>query len=100
MAAAGLLLFGAACSTWQADYLKANVNKATQDDVRQRFGKPTLTRTLGDGGSEWLYHSFAGKFYTEIVEGKVAGKNPDCSEYLLTFDERGVLTDWEQQDCD
>jgi hypothetical protein len=100
MMTAGLLLCEAACSPWPADYLKANVNTATQADVRERLGTPTLTRTLEDGGSEWLYHSFAGKFYTEIVEGKVAGKNPDCSEYLLTFDERRVLTDWKQQDCD
>ncbi|WP_447971950.1 hypothetical protein [Nitrospira sp. Kam-Ns4a] len=98
---AAILAAGAvACSTWQGEYLRANVGKATQADVRQHLGEPSLTRSLEGGGSEWLYHYFAGKLYSELVEGHVGGRQPDCTEYLLTFDERNVLSDWRKQACD
>ncbi len=98
--AAALAAGAVACSTWQADYLRANVAKATQADVRQHLGQPSLTRSLEGGGSEWLYHYMAGTLYAEIIEGHVGGQRPACTEYLLTFDERNVLSDWRQQACD
>ena len=94
-----LLLLGAsACSTWQADYLKDQVHKATEQDVTARLGKPTEVKQLDDGGTEWLYHVFSTGLFDFGYKGQPAEQI--CKEYVLTFNERRILTYWIAQDCE
>lgn len=93
-AVAGLL---PACSSWQADYLAQQVHRASQEEVAARLGRPTEVKQLQGGGTEWLYHVFSDSMFNYAYRGHPAEQ--DCREYILTFDERGVLTYWLQQDC-
>ncbi|MEW6542754.1 MAG: hypothetical protein AB1411_03990 [Nitrospirota bacterium] len=93
--AAGLLL---ACSTWQADYLAQHVERATQAEVEQKLGRPVLTRPLDGGGTEWVYHVFPRSLFDYPYRGHPYGDG-SCEEYLLTFDQQGILTTWLKQDC-
>lgn len=86
-----------ACTSWQADYLTQQIHKATQDEVAARLGKPTETKLLQGGGTEWVYHYFPGSPFNYAYKGHPA--EPDCQEYILTFTERKVLAYWLKQEC-
>ena len=85
------------CSTWQANYLAEQVHKASQEEVAARLGRPTQVKPLEGGGTEWLYNVFSDSIFNYAYKGHPAELN--CVEYILTFDERNVLTYWLQQDC-
>jgi outer membrane protein assembly factor BamE (lipoprotein component of BamABCDE complex) len=94
-----LLLFGLpGCTAWQAGYLKAQVHKASEEDVRSRLGRPTQVKQFEDGGTEWLYHVFSDPMFDFGYKGQPA--EPTCKEYILTFNERRILTYWIAQDCE
>ena len=97
--AAGLILWvlGTACTPWQADYLKAQVSKASEEEVTARLGHPAEVKVLEDGGSEWIYHVFSDSLFDYSYRGHEA--EPDCREYILTFNERHILTYWLTQEC-
>ncbi|TAJ10027.1 MAG: hypothetical protein EPO61_04755 [Nitrospirae bacterium] len=93
------LLFVAlpACTSWQADYLTQQIHKASQEEVTARLGKPTEVKKLDRGGTEWVYHYFPDSPFNYAYKGHPA--EPDCQEYILTFNERQVLTYWLKQEC-
>lgn len=72
------------CEASRADYLVKAINQATQDDVTKQFGPPQSTRGLTDGGTVWRYR---------------AGLGLACQEYILVFDQGGILREWRQQAC-
>lgn len=108
-----LLVGLSACTAWQEGYLKDQVHKASEQDVHSRLGRPTevkqLERTeacLGapgaggceSGGTEWLYHVFSDPIFDFGYKGQPAEQT--CKEYILTFNERRILTYWIAQDCE
>lgn len=96
-AALALAVFATACTPWRADYLKAQVHKASEEEVAARLGPPAEVKVLDSGGSEWVYHVFSDSIFNYSYRGHEA--EADCREYLLTFNERHVLTYWLAQEC-
>lgn len=86
-----------ACTPWQADYLKSQVHRASEEEVTARLGHPTEVKVLEGGGTEWIYHVFSDSPFDYAYKGHEA--EPDCREYILTFNERRVLTYWLMQEC-
>ena len=84
-----------ACGLLETGYFQTQVGQVTQDAVARRYGEPHKVGRLPEGRTVWTYFdrgsSTAG--YTGY-----ASRGP-CNAYLLTFDQEGVLRDWQQQDC-
>lgn len=103
MSVAGRFLFALypvvllSCASWQADYLAQQIHKASQEDVAARLGQPTQVKALDGGGTEWLYNVFSDSIFNYAYKGHPAEQ--DCAEYILTFNDRNILTYWLQQDC-
>jgi hypothetical protein len=74
-----------ACTPWRIAYLRDAVHRATQDEITTRLGPPHAARTLTNGETVWRYQSYQGDLL--------------CLEYLLRFDEAGVLRQWSRQGC-
>nr|MBI3613918.1 hypothetical protein [Nitrospirota bacterium] len=87
----GVLLL--ACTPWLEDFLSSATDRATQEDIRQRLGQPTVKTPLNGGGELWGYHMT----YASYAGG--AGKT-SCFEYRLTFDKQKVLRQWESRACE
>ncbi|TAJ07532.1 MAG: hypothetical protein EPO61_13010 [Nitrospirae bacterium] len=81
-----------ACTPWLEDFLSSATDRATQEDVRQRLGQPSLKAPLEGGGEIWAYHMT----YASYAGG--AGKT-SCFEYRLTFDKLKVLRQWDAHAC-
>ena len=86
-----LLLVGCQYNPWRAVYLASGVDRLTQDDVAQRLGPPTATHRLSKGGMVWLYR------YTVMPNWIVL--LGECTDYVLTFDEKESLRRWARQPC-
>ena len=91
----GLLL--AACLPWQWDYLDEATGRATQADVKERFGEPLQTKSLENEGSLWVYRYEVRSSLVGMRSDMMAGA--PCIEYLLTFTRTKVLTYWTRQPC-
>lgn len=87
----GLHLF--ACTPWLEDFLSSATDRATEEDVRQRLGQPTVKTPLEGGGELWAYRMT----YASYAGG--AGRT-SCFEYRLTFDRQKVLRQWDSHACD
>ena len=94
----GLLLFSllilSACALLippECRYLKAAQHHATMADVQERLGVP-LMRNDTPNGTTWLY---------EVLEEQPTHRGTPtgfwCDEYVLTFDQQGVLRHWEHK---
>lgn len=82
-----------ACAPWLDEFLDAAAEqKATQDEVRQRLGKPSTVSAGREGGEEWTYRMFHASYAGS------AGKN-SCFEYRLHFDKQKTLQKWEREPC-
>lgn len=92
-----LALLLASCLPWQWDYLFEATGRATQKEVRERFGTPLKTKSLEDEGALWVYRY---EVRSSLVgwRGDMFGGAP-CIEYLLTFDSKTVLRYWTRQPC-
>jgi hypothetical protein len=88
--------FGAlfACSEFETAYFQSKVDQVTQDAVARRYGPPHKIDKLPEGRSVWTYFD---RGSSTIGYGYALA--PMCNAYLLTFDQPGVLRDWNQQDC-
>jgi hypothetical protein len=75
----------AACTPWRIDYLRGSVNRATQDEITTRLGPPHAARALTNGETVWRYQSYQGDLL--------------CLEYILRFDQAGILRQWTRQGC-
>lgn len=91
LAAAVLLLAG--CATPQMlHYLETAKDRATQDEVRSRYGAPLGDATQPDGGAVWTYRHLA-------YEPDPPFAPSSCTEYRLTFDAGRVLRAWSEHPC-
>lgn len=85
-----------ACTPWEVTYLEKAVDHATQAEVTDRFGSSHATKALSTGGSEWTYQ------YRGSAVGPMGGIDTgsvSCREYILTFDQKGILRNWKRQRC-
>jgi hypothetical protein len=94
-----LLLIGfgvlSACGLMEAGYFQSQVDQVTQDAVARRYGEPHKVAKLPEGRTVWTYFD---RGSSSVGYGGYASRGP-CKAYLLTFDQDGVLRDWQQQDC-
>jgi hypothetical protein len=71
------------------------VGISTRESVRQELGAPSLSMPLADGGAEWTY-----QYWSEAVIQDAAGpSNESCWEYVLVFDDQGILREWTRRRC-
>jgi hypothetical protein len=86
-----------ACMPWQTKYLGPNTGKATQEEVKDKFGDPLKVKDAGELGTMWTYHY---EVRSSLIHrrGDMIGGNP-CVEYDLTFDHRNILTYWTRRPC-
>lgn len=87
-----------ACAPVPDRYLKNNVGKVTQEEVKAQLGDPDHIETLGNGGSHWKYiiHVSYATYLT------YANRDAEtCYSYELTFDAQKVLRKWSEvtYDC-
>lgn len=81
------------CASLPDDYLKQQVGKATQDEVRAKMGDPDHHYTLEDGQTKWVYivHVSYATYLT------YANKDAEtCYNYDLIFDRQGILKSWNE----
>ena len=83
-----LVLMIAACAMVEpkeVTFLRAAEHHATQEEVRQRLGPPTLTTVSGDA-AVWIYHAW------DVQPGnRITAPGAWCDEYVLSFDTSAVL---------
>ena len=69
----------------EVTFLRAAEHHATQEEVRQRLGPPTLTTVSGDA-AVWIYHAW------DVQPGnRITAPGAWCDEYVLSFDTSAVL---------
>jgi hypothetical protein len=74
-----------ACAPWRVEYLRDAVDRATQDEITTKLGPPQAARELATGETVWRYLSYQGDLL--------------CLEYILRFDQAGILRQWTRQGC-
>jgi hypothetical protein len=79
-----VVLVVGACATPQERYFSEHVNEVSLDAVAKRFGPPHHQQALTTGETVWSY---------EYRDG------PNCTAYILTFDQVKVLRGWKRQRC-
>ena len=87
-----LLLAGTGCMLFVAKetlYLKTAQDRATQEEVRQRLGRPWVTTARPTGETVWVY-----EVREEEPGARWTSTGMWCDEYVLTFDKEGVLRRW------
>lgn len=80
------------CTSWRAEYLEEVKGRANQDAVTIKLGPPMGERTLSNGDAVWIYR------YSGAAVGE-SGGGTWCKEYLLRFDSKKILRDWNRQKC-
>ena len=71
-------------------FLSHGQGHATQEEVRQRFGPPTLTKTAPSGEPVWVYQIYD----WQPGDNRVTAPGTLCNEYRLMFDDQRVLRRW------
>jgi hypothetical protein len=71
-------------------FLSHGQDHATQEEVRQRFGPPTLTKTAPSGEPVWVYQIYD----WQPGDNRVTAPGTLCNEYRLMFDDQRVLRRW------
>jgi len=87
-----ITLILAGCSLFvpkETRYLKSAQHHATQTEVQQALGPPAVKATSRTGEAVWVY---------EVLEEQPGSRWTStgmwCDEYVLTFDQSGVLRQW------
>lgn len=83
--AAGCMLFEAK----EATYLRGAQDRATQEEVKARLGPPAAIKADPAGESSWVY-----QIRQEQSGSRMTAPGMWCDEYVLTFDEQGILRRW------
>jgi hypothetical protein len=92
-----VVVLGTSCGLFldqEMIYLKSAQNRATHQDVRDRLGPPLWIVPRSAGETVWVY---------QITQREKGGNNILdvvgywCDEYVLTFDQSGVLRHWENK---
>ena len=92
-----LALVGPGCgllTSKEETYFTSAENRATQEEVRQRFGSPQRVMATNTGGAIWVYE------VRDLEPGSQSTwstKGSWCDEYVLSFDDAGVLRAWTHQ---
>jgi hypothetical protein len=90
----GVMLLGAGCAIFldkETLYLRSAQDHATQEDVRNRLGRPAWVGSPRAGQRVWVY---------QFQQPEKGGNNILditgfwCDEYVLTFDQEGILRHW------
>jgi hypothetical protein len=81
----GIALSLTACTPGRMAYLREAVDRASQDEIARKLGPPQAARELTTGGTVWRYESYQGDLL--------------CLEYILQFDQGGILRQWTRQSC-
>jgi len=82
-----------ACAPYPEAYIRHHLGQGTQEQITAELGQPAKKETLPDGGSRWTYHHHV-SYATYLTYS-----NPDsevCYTYVLTFDARNVLQQWDK----
>jgi hypothetical protein len=92
-----VVVLGSGCRVFldqEMIYLKSAQGRATQQEVRDRLGPPLWIVPGNAGDMTWVY---------QITQREKGGNNILdivgywCDEYVLTFDQSGVLRHWENK---
>ncbi|MEW6544964.1 MAG: hypothetical protein AB1411_15315 [Nitrospirota bacterium] len=73
----------------QSLYLRGAQDRATQSDVKQELGEPTLVAATRAGEAVWVY-----QIREEEPGSRWTSAGMRCDEYVLTFDKQAVLRGW------
>jgi hypothetical protein len=84
----------AASEPWPAHYLSAGIDRLTQDEIKAQLGPADETHSLPDGAMEWHYHYSRGRSMVGAHGTMGSSASLECEEYILTFNQAGVLRDW------
>lgn len=90
----GLALVGAGCESFQAKeirYLQSAQDQATQADVRAYLGAPQIEASTETGDLVWVYEV---RQVEQASNNSWSGTGSWCDEYVLTFDQAGLLRRW------
>jgi hypothetical protein len=107
-----LILAMTSCAT-QATYLRAAVDRATQEEVATRLGHPQEVWALTTGETLWMYrdHERLWAYWDDsgssqrpaglsiVGPGLTVLPGARCTEYVLRFDRQQVLRAWRRQPC-
>jgi len=103
------------CAPWRDSYFDGGIGALTQNDVREKLGKPHMVKDpiLSDE-TTWIYR-FAltesdldpygiktfGKQASSLFKSQSDGPREKvyCFHYVLIFDKDGVLRQWEREEC-
>jgi nitrate reductase cytochrome c-type subunit len=86
-----LLLAGCATPKMLHD-LETARDRATQEEVKSRYGSPLTDTPQPGGGAVWTYRHLA-------YEPDPPFAPSSCTEYRLTFDAGHVLRAWSEHPC-
>ena len=97
LALACVVIGGLACAPAGPNPSKLDhwVGVSTRESVREELGTPSLIMPRADGGTEWTYQ-YASR---AVVHDATRPANQSCWEYVLVFDDEGILRTWERQRC-
>lgn len=88
-----LALLLAGCATPKMlHYLETAQDRATQEEVKSRYGAPLVDQAQPDGSAVWTYRHLA-------YEPDPPFAPSSCTEYRLTFDAGRVLRAWSEHPC-
>lgn len=73
----------------ETNYLRSAQDQATQGDVKQALGPPTLAVSGQGGESIWVY-----RVREEQSGSRMTATGMWCDEYVLVFDGGSVLRSW------
>src|SRR5215475_10657631 len=87
-----LLIFAVGCAGFipkETRYLESAQDRATQEEVRQELGAPTLTLSNDKGEVLWVYH-----VREQQPGNRITAPGMWCDEYVLMFDQQAILRQW------
>lgn len=85
-----------ACSEFETEYFKDRINVATMERVAKRYGPPHKSEQVDGDKIRWTYFNRGSG--TSSYSGYA--RSSFCRVYILTFDQREILRDWKQEDCE
>ena len=89
------LIVGMLSCSDEGEYFKNKVNEATMEHVAKRYGSPHKVEELEGNQTRWTYF----KRGSTTVGYTGIGRGESCQAYVLTFDRRNILQDWNQVGC-
>jgi hypothetical protein len=91
-----VLMGSVACADFETGHFQSRVNEATEEMVVKRYGPPHQIEQREGNQTVWTY--FDRGSGTSGYAG--TSRSSFCIAYLLTFDQRGILRVWQQQECE